>query len=86
MDRAEGDREGECGQKRCTFGRKKDARGEKIGEGVEVSGRAIDSESARLTRKKARPFSGEAAVRRESEVWIGPAQRANAMPCMGKII
>ena len=38
MDRAEGDREGECGQKRCTFGRKKDARGEKIGEGVDQRG------------------------------------------------
>ena len=47
----------------------------------------IGSKTAlRLARKKARPFSGEAAVRRESEVWIGPAQRANAMPCMGKII
>ena len=78
MDRAEGDREGECGQKRRTFGRKKDARGEKIGEGVDQRGQRQG--------KKARPFSGEAAVRRESEVWIGPAQRANAMPCMGKII
>ena len=83
MNRTEGDGEGECGQKRRTFGRKKDARGEKIGEGVDQRGQR---QSARLTRKKARPFSGEAAVRRESEVWIGPAQRANAMPCMGKII
>ncbi|MFQ8842154.1 MAG: hypothetical protein ACLR8P_15820 [Clostridium fessum] len=38
MDRAEGDREGECGQKRRTFGRKKDSRGEKIGEGVDQRG------------------------------------------------
>ena len=34
MNRTEGDGEGECGQKRRTFGRKKDARGEKIGEGA----------------------------------------------------
>ena len=38
MNRTEGDGEGECGQKRRTFGRKKDARGEKIGEGVDQRG------------------------------------------------
>ena len=38
MDRAEGDGEGECGQKRRTFGRQKDVRGEKIGKGVDQKG------------------------------------------------